>query len=125
MKFGRDKFEVIQLCVVVVLAGILLLLAALGYMKLLNSLNSFALGVGVFIIIRELVRQAMPAYRRPEPEETIITLLAGLFAICIGASNLYGRGVEWVEWLSTLIIIVLAILIIVYSYRLRKRRTQK
>ena len=70
------------------MAGILLLLAALGYLKLLNSLNSFALGVGVFIIIRELVRQAMPAYRRPEPEETIITLLAGLFAICIGARAL-------------------------------------
>lgn len=125
MKFGRDKFEVIQTCVVVVLAGIFLLLAALGYMKLLNSLNSFALGVGVFILISELVRQAMPAYRRSEPEETILTLLVGLVVICIGASNLYGRGVEWVEWLSTLIIIVFAILIIVYSYRLRKRRKPK
>ena len=125
MKFGRDKFEVILLCMVVVLAGILLMLAALGYMKLLQSLNYLVLGAGVLVIIGELVRQAMPVYRRPEPEETILTLLLGLFAICIGASNLYGRGVEWVEWLSTLIIIVLAILIIVYSYRLRKRRTQK
>ncbi len=122
MKFGRDKFEVILLCVVVVLAGILLLLAALGYMKWWHSLNYLVLGVGVLVIIGELVRQAMPVYRRPEPEETILTLLVGLFVICIGASNLYGRGVEW---LSLLIIIVLAILMMVYSYRLRKRRKPK
>ena len=125
MKFGGDKFEVILLCVVVVFAGILLMLAALGYMKWWHSLNYLVLGAGVLVIIGELVRQAMPAYRRPEPEETIFTLLLGLFVICIGASNLYGRGVEWVEWLSTLIIIVFAILLIVYSYRLRKRRKPK
>ena len=125
MKLGRDKFDVILLCVVVVFASIFLLLAALGYMKWWHSFNYLVLCAGVLVIIGELVRQAMPVYRRPEPEETILTLLLGLFAICIGASNLYGRGVEWVEWLSTLIIIVLAILIIVYSYRLRKRRTQK
>ena len=125
MKLGRDKFDVILLCVVVVFASIFLLLAALGYMKWWHSFNYLVLCAGVLVIIGELVRQAMPVYRRPEPKETILTLLLGLFAICIGASNLYGRGVEWVEWLSTLIIIVLAILIIVYSYRLRKRRTQK
>ena len=125
MKFARDKFEVIQSCMMVVLAGILLMLAALGYMKWWHSFNYWLLGAGVLVIIGELVRQAMPVYRRPEPEETILTLLLGLFVICIGASNLYGRGVEWVEWLSTLIIIVFAILLIVYSYRLRKRRKPK
>ncbi|NAS88863.1 hypothetical protein C4E24_03880 [ANME-1 cluster archaeon AG-394-G21] len=125
MKFSRDRFEVIQLCVVAILAGILLMLAALGYMRWWDSLSYFVIGTGVFVIIGELVRQAMPVYRRPEPEETILTLLLGLFCICIGASNLYGQGVEWVEWLSSLIIIVLAILIIVYSYRLRKRRKPK
>ncbi|MEA2051226.1 MAG: hypothetical protein U9O90_00115 [Euryarchaeota archaeon] len=125
MKFARDKFEVIQSCVMVVLAGILLMLAALGYMKWWHSLNYFLLGVGVLVIIGELIRQAMPVYRRPEPEETILTLLLGLFVICIGASNLYARGVEWVELLSNLIIIVFAILLIVYSYRLRKRRKPK
>nr|CBH37898.1 hypothetical membrane protein [uncultured archaeon] len=125
MKLGRDKFEVILLCVVVVLAAILLMLAALGYMNWWHSFNYLVLGAGVLIIIGELVRQAMPVYRRPEPKESILTLLVGLFAICIGASNLYGRGVEWVEWLSTLIIIVLAILIIVCSYRLQKRRKPK
>ena len=125
MKFARDKFEVIQSCMMVVLAGILLMLAALGYMKWWHSFNYFLLGVGVLVIIGELVRQAMPVYRRPEPEETILTLLLGLFVICIGASNLYARGVEWVELLSNLIIIVFAILLIVYSYRLRKRRKPK
>jgi len=125
MKFGRDKFEVILFCVVVGLAGILLLFAALGYMKWWLSFNYLVLGAGVLVIIGELVRQAMPVYRRSEPEETILTLLVGLFVICIGASNLYGRGVEWVEWSSNLIIIVFAILIIVYSYRLRKRRKPK
>ncbi len=128
MKLGRDKFEVIQACVMVVLAGILLMLAALGYMKWWHSFNYWLLGAGVLVIIGELVRQAMPVYRRSEPEETIITLLLGLLVICIGASNLYaryGRGVEWVEWLFTLIVIVFAILIIVYSYRLRKRRKPK
>ena len=125
MKLGRDKFEVILLCVVAILAGIFLLLAALGYMNWWHSFNYLVLGAGVLVIIGELVRQAMPVYRRPEPEETILTLLVGLLVIGIGASNLYGQGVEWVEWLSTLMIIVLAILIIVYSYRLRKRRTQK
>ena len=125
MKFARDKFEVIQSCVMVVLAGILLMLAALGYMKWWHSFNYLLLGAGVLVIIGELVRQAMPVYRRPEPEETILTLLLGLFVICIGASNLYARGVEWVELLSNLIIIVFAILLIVYSYRLRKRRKPK
>ncbi|MEA2052586.1 MAG: hypothetical protein U9O90_07170, partial [Euryarchaeota archaeon] len=105
MKLGRDKFDVIQLCVVAILAGILLMLTALGYLKLLQSFNYLALGVGVLVIIGELVRQAMPVYRRPEPEESIFTVLVGLFCICIGASNLYGRGVEWVEWVSTLIIL--------------------
>ena len=125
MKLGRDKFDVILLCVVVVFASIFLLLAALGYMKWWHSFNYLVLCAGVLVIIGELVRQAMPVYRRPEPEETILTLLLGLLVICIGVSNLYGRGVEGVEWLSTLIILVLAILIIVYSYRLRKRRNQK
>ena len=125
MKFARDKFEVIQSCVMVVLAGILLMLAALGYMNWWYSFNYLVLGAGVLVIIGELVRQAMPVYRRPEPEETILTLLLGLLVICIGVSNLYGRGVEWVELLSSLIILVLAILIVVYSYRLRKRRKPK
>jgi peptidoglycan/LPS O-acetylase OafA/YrhL len=125
MKLGRDKFDVILLCVVVVFAGIFLLLAARGYMKWWHSFNYLVLGAGVLTMLGELVRQAMPMYRRSEPEESILTLLVGLFAICIGASNLYGQGVEWVEWLSTLIIIVLAILMIVYSYRLRKCRKAK
>lgn len=123
MKFRRDKVDVVLLIVIAISAAILLLLVAWGYMELVHLLNYFVLVSGVVLVLNALVRHAMPEYRRSE--EAIPSLLIGLLAICIGASNLYGRGVEWVEWLSTLIILVLAILIIVYSYRLRKRRTQK
>jgi len=118
MKFHHDKVDVVLLSVMAISAAILLMLAALGYMKGWQLLNYFVLVCGVVLLLSALVRHAMPEYHRPG-EETIPTLLIGLLFICIGASNLYGP----VEWLSTLIIVVLAVLII--AYRLRQWRQKR
>jgi prepilin signal peptidase PulO-like enzyme (type II secretory pathway) len=116
MKFRRDKIDVILLIVMAISAGILLLLAALGYLNGWHLLNYLVLVSGVVLVLDVLVRHAMPEYHRPE--ETIPTLLIGLMVICIGASNLYGL----VKWLSTLIIVVLAVLIIAYRLRQWRRK---
>ncbi len=116
MKFRRDKVDVVLLIVIAISAAILLLLVAWGYMELVHLLNYFVLVSGVVLVLNALVRHAMPEYRRSE--EAIPSLLIGLLAICIGASNLYGL----VEWLTTLIIVVLAVLIIAYRLRQWRRK---
>ncbi len=119
MKFRHDKVDVVLLGVMAISAVILILLAALGYMKGWHLLNYVVLICGVVLLLSVLIRHAMPEYHRPE-EETIPTLLISLMAICIGASNLYGL----VEWLSTLIIVVLAVLIVAYRLRQWRRKSR-
>ena len=80
MKFRRDKVDVFLLIVMAISAGILLLLAARGYLNGRQLLNYFVLVSGVVLVLNALVRQAMPEYRRSE--ETIPSLLIGYLHRC-------------------------------------------